>query len=63
MATLGSILVILGATLVIFEGLDAHLGAFSGPLGSTFGVFGWLGGHFGDSLLTFIGNVESRQIC
>ena len=39
-----------------------HLAAFSGPLGSTLAVFGWLGADFGDSLSTFVGNVVSSQM-
>ena len=53
---------LLGSMMMIWGGPDAHLGAFWGSLGSTFEVLGCLGGHFGDTLLTFIGNVESHQM-
>ncbi len=47
---------------MILGGLDAHLGAFYGPLGSTFAVLGWFWGHFEESLVTFVRNVESCQM-
>jgi len=47
---------------MILAGVDAHLGAFYGPLGSTFAVLGWFWGHFEESLVTFVRNVESCQM-
>ena len=46
----------------ILRGLDVHLGAFWGPLGSTFEVLGWLGSHFEGFLVTFVGNLASCQM-
>ena len=62
LVTLGCILVTLGSEIAILGSLDGHLGGFYGLLGSTFEVSGWLRGHFGDSLLTFVGNVGSYKM-
>ena len=48
--------------MMILGCLGAHLGAFYGHLGSTFAVLGWFWGHFEESLVTFVRNVESRQM-